>query len=175
LSPESSISGRREGFEKHIKECCLIDARAKARLSAEASAHSPTRLSSSPGLDSKLFDGLTTPYRGDTPGSAYLSTEQQKRFESDLCKLWVANGWSWNSVNNPQTHDFFQKWRPEANLPDRHKLSGSVLKGELETANAAMHETIKGQIATGMSDGWKNIKRTSLLASMLSVDYKASV
>jgi hypothetical protein len=63
----------------------------------------------------------------------------------------------------------------KANLPDRHKLSGSVLKGGLETANVAMHETIKGQIVTGMSDGWKNIKRRLLLASMLSVDYKASV
>jgi hypothetical protein len=117
---------------------------------------------------------LSTRYRGGTPGGTYLSKELQTRFESDICKLWVANGWSWNSINNPETHLFFESWRPEAKIPDRHKLSGSVLKGEVETANVLMHEAVKGRIATGMSDGWKNIRRTSLLASMLSVDYKVS-
>ncbi|KAF8595789.1 hypothetical protein BDV93DRAFT_416285, partial [Ceratobasidium sp. AG-I] len=109
------------------------------------------------------------------PGDTYLSKELQTRFESDICKLWVANGWSWNSINNPQTRMFFDSWRPEAKLPDRHKLSGAVLEGEVETANTLMREAVKGRIATGMSDGWKNIRRTSLLASMLSVDYKASI
>ncbi|KAF8671798.1 hypothetical protein RHS04_08128 [Rhizoctonia solani] len=35
-----------------------------------------------------------------------------------------------------------------------------------------MHEAILGWLATGMSDGWKNIKQNALIASMLSVDYK---
>ncbi|KAF8593547.1 hypothetical protein BDV93DRAFT_584914, partial [Ceratobasidium sp. AG-I] len=99
--------------------------------------------------------------------------EQQKRFESDLCKLWVANGFAWHAINQPETRIFFQNWISDAKLPDRHKLSGSVLKDEVEAANVAMREAVKGRIATGMSDGWKNIRRTSLLASMLSVNYKS--
>ncbi|CAE6506976.1 unnamed protein product [Rhizoctonia solani] len=34
-----------------------------------------------------------------------------------------------------------------------------------------MFEAIQNQVATGMSDGWKNIKKSSLLASLLSVNY----
>lgn len=167
---EKPIPGRRDGFEKHIKDCEVIDVRAKARLDAEVT---PSRAGSLE--DSRHPEGVSpNPYRGATPGDTHLSKELQTRFESDICKLWIANGWSWNSINNPQTRMFFDIWRPEAKLPDRHKLSGPVLRGEVETANALMHNAVKGRIATGMSDGWKNIRRTSLLASMLSVDYKVS-
>ncbi|KAF8593718.1 hypothetical protein BDV93DRAFT_460449 [Ceratobasidium sp. AG-I] len=102
-----------------------------------------------------------------------MSAEQQKRFETDLCKLFVANGYPWSSVNNPETHIFYNTWFPEISLPDRHKLSGPILQRQVNAANDSMHDAIKGRIATGMSDGWKNIRRTSLLASMLSVDYKS--
>jgi hypothetical protein len=100
-----------------------------------------------------------------------LSHEQQQRFESDLCKMFVANGFAWNAVNQPQTHLFFEAWIPGAKLPDRRKLSGSILQHEVNTAHTSMREAVEGRIATGMSDGWKNIKRNALLASMLSVDY----
>ncbi|KAG9076719.1 hypothetical protein FRC06_009350, partial [Ceratobasidium sp. 370] len=60
---------------------------------------------------------------------------------------------------------------PGVKLPDRRKLSGPILEQELANAEASMRELVRGHIATGMSDGWKNIKRNSLLASMLSVDY----
>ncbi|QRW03496.1 hypothetical protein RhiLY_02495 [Ceratobasidium sp. AG-Ba] len=113
-------------------------------------------------------------YRSGLPSIHSLSPEQQKQFESDLCKLWVANGFAWHAINQPQTQIFFQKWLPEARLPDRQKLSGDVLLQEVEHANASMREAIRGRVATGMSDGWKNIKRNYLVASMLSVDHKAS-
>ena len=165
---EKPVPGRRDGFEKHIKDCNVIDVRAKARLSAEAS---PSRAGSLE--DSRQSEGaLPNLYRGGTPGDNCLSKELQTRFESDICKLWIANGWSWNSINSPQTRMFFDAWRPEAKLPDRHKLSGPVLRSKVETANVLMREAVKGQTTTGMSDGWKNIRRTSLLASMLSVNYK---
>ncbi|KAF8596027.1 hypothetical protein BDV93DRAFT_420187, partial [Ceratobasidium sp. AG-I] len=53
--------------------------------------------------------------------------------------------------------------------------SGEVHKGEGETANTLMREAVKGRVATGMNNGWKNIRRTLLLASMLSVDYKVNL
>ncbi|KAF8603737.1 hypothetical protein BDV93DRAFT_576932 [Ceratobasidium sp. AG-I] len=106
LTIERPIPGRRDGFEKHIRDCKVIDVRVKAHLSAEATPSHPDLLE-----DSRQSKGL-----------------------------WVANGWSWNSINNPQTRMFFDSWRPEAKLPDRHKLSGAVLDGEVETANTLMRE-----------------------------------
>ncbi|KAF8598419.1 hypothetical protein BDV93DRAFT_451158, partial [Ceratobasidium sp. AG-I] len=54
----------------------------------------------------------------------------------------------------------------------RHKLSARILRRQVETKNDSMHDAALSQIATGRSDGWKNTKRTSLLASTLSVDHK---
>ncbi|KAF8755047.1 hypothetical protein RHS01_05511 [Rhizoctonia solani] len=47
-----------------------------------------------------------------------------------------------------------------------------ILWTQLEAANTLMHNAISGRLATGMSDGWKNVRRNALIASMLSVDYK---
>lgn len=167
------VSGRREGFEAHIRSCNLIDLKAKARLAREsARPPSSSNTNSSRHLQDHSSDTESASSRGSSPGLTLLSKEQQKRFESDLCKLWVANGWAWNGVIQPQTRIFFRDWVPGAKLPDRHKLSGPILRSEVEASNSAMHDDIKGRIAIGMSDGWKNIKRDSLLATMLSVDYK---
>ncbi|QRV84724.1 hAT family dimerization protein [Ceratobasidium sp. AG-Ba] len=164
------VSGRREGFEAHIKRCKHIDPQAKARLENETSMRTPNRVTPDVPRNALLSVPCQT---SSSPGLlSGLSKDQQKRFESDLCKLWVANGFPWHAINQPQTQLFFQNWLPEAKLPDRHKLSGDILRQEVELANASMREAVKGRIATGMSDGWKNIKRNYLLASMLSVDYK---
>ncbi|KAH7332931.1 hypothetical protein B0J17DRAFT_579003, partial [Rhizoctonia solani] len=66
---------------------------------------------------------------------------------------------------------FFQKWFPTITLPDCHKLSGLILQTELDAANSAMLKMISGWLATGITDGWKNIKCNSLIASMLSVKF----
>ncbi|KDN35726.1 hypothetical protein RSAG8_11349, partial [Rhizoctonia solani AG-8 WAC10335] len=112
-----------------------------------------------------------TPRRLVRTPAHHLSKEQQAELEADLCKLFVANGWAWHGINGPETQIFFEKWFPATTLPDRHKLSGPILQRELEAANASMRNAISGRVATGMSDGWKNIRRNSLIASMLSVDY----
>jgi hypothetical protein len=109
------------------------------------------------------------------PTPTHLSKEQQKLVESDLCKMWEANGFPWQAINQLQTRIFFRNWFATAKLPDRHKLSGLILQNEVRSTNASMSTAIKGRVATGMSDGWKNIKRDSLIASMLSVDYKVCI
>ncbi|KAG8791459.1 hypothetical protein FRC12_009168 [Ceratobasidium sp. 428] len=167
-----SVSGRREGFEPHIRSCKLIDSEAKASLARER-----TRLAahSSPLSSGSAQDGSSDSEASTHPAYApihdRLSKEQQSELESDLCKLWVANGWAWHSINGPETQAFFLKWFPAVTLPDRHKLSGPILQRELESANSSMKHSIGGRLATGMSDGWKNINRSSLIASMLSVGY----
>lgn len=165
------VSGRREGFELHIQSCEGISAEARTCLANERT-NTPTHLSPQPSNSSHKSGSNNTPaHLLHAPTQGILSREQQTELEADLCKLWVANGWAWHAINGPETQTFFQKWFPTATLPDRHKLSGSILRSELAAANSSMRNAISGRLATGMSDGWKNIKRNSLIASMLSVDY----
>lgn len=161
---------RREKLEAHIRECPLIGPSAKGRLGRDGASQPIPDIA-----DLSLSD--TTVLHNQTPlklAGAKMSFEDQQRFESDLCKLWVALGIPWHGVNHPQTNIFFHNWQPDAKLPDRHKLSGPILQRQVESAREAMRKDIEGQIAIGMSDGWKNIRRNSLLASLLSVNYTVS-
>ncbi|QRW17960.1 hAT family dimerization protein [Rhizoctonia solani] len=165
LSLVRPIPGRREAFEAHIRSCEQIPPEAKDRLASERMrTHSLTPNTEN---HSKL-----SPH--PAPATIYnlLSKEQQDEFNFDLCKLWIANGFAWHAINAPETYKFFQKWLPGATLPDCHKLSGPILWTQLEAANTSMHNAISGRLATGMSDGWKNVRCNALIASMLSVDYK---
>lgn len=167
------VSGWQEGFEAHIWACNLVSAQAKAKLAQQScSAPDRSKTASLQCTQDHSSDIKSSSCRRSSPGTGFLSKEQQQRFESDLWKLRVANNFSWLAVNQPQTHIFFQTWLPGAKLSDHHKLSGLILQNEAKVFNESMHDVIKGQVATGMSDGWKKIKHNSLLASMLSIDYK---
>ncbi|KAG8707863.1 hypothetical protein FRC11_007073, partial [Ceratobasidium sp. 423] len=166
------VSGRRESFESHIRRCKRINPTAKVRLAQERSRF--TTLSSAWPVNSAQGgpDSQALVHPVCTPTRPPPSKERQARFESDLCKLWVANEWAWRAIDEPETQRFFRKWFPTVALPDRQKLSSSLLRKELDAANSLMHNAISGRLATGMSCGWKNTKYNSLMASMLSVDYK---
>jgi hypothetical protein len=153
----------------HIRRCKLIGKGAKAQLQRDSALVRNAFSSASP---------LASEHGNDAEASAFslalnqLSKPEQECFESDLCKLFVPNRFAWHAVNQLQTQIFFQNWLPDAKLPDCNKLSGSVLQNKVQAANMSMRQAIQGQLATGMSDGWENIKRNLLLASMLLVDYK---
>ncbi|KAG8708309.1 hypothetical protein FRC11_006576 [Ceratobasidium sp. 423] len=152
----SPVSGRREAFEPHIRRCNHINPRAKEHLQQEASAHTSGRLATQSTSNTSSHAAsssaalLSEPQH---PQVQIFSPEQQRHFESDLCKLFVANGYAWNSINNPQTQIFYRNWVPGATLPDRRKLSGTILQQEVDLANTSMRDAIRGSIATGMSDG----------------------
>ncbi|EUC59326.1 hypothetical protein RSOL_307510, partial [Rhizoctonia solani AG-3 Rhs1AP] len=163
------VPGRREGFEPHIRACRLIDPSAKERLKHDAAALPMPNIADL-SLSNKTASTSHIPILPVAIGTR-MTPEDQKRFDSDLCKLWVALGIPWHGINHPQAHLFFQNRRPDAKLPDRHKLSDAILQREVESARDSMHKAIEGRVAIGMSDGWKNIRRNALLASLLSVDY----
>ncbi|CAE6484295.1 unnamed protein product [Rhizoctonia solani] len=166
------VSGRRESFESHIRRCKLISPVAKARLAQERAqfiTHSsfwPSHSTQDGGAESRA---LVHPVRA--PNRPTLSKEKQTSFESDLCKLWVANEWAWHAIDKPETQRFFRKWFPMVALPDYQKLSGSILRREPDAASSSMRNAISGKLATIMSRGWKSTKCNSLVASMLSVDH----
>ena len=95
----------------------------------------------------------------------------QKEFECDLVDLFVACGVPWNAANNPQTHNFAEKWLPEdVVVPDRHVLSGRVLNSQVKKVEDRIHKKVTGKLTTGQCDGWKNIAKTSVVATVMSVE-----
>ncbi|EIW55395.1 uncharacterized protein TRAVEDRAFT_131744, partial [Trametes versicolor FP-101664 SS1] len=64
---------------------------------------------------------------------------------------------------------FFEKWLPGAELPERRKLSGKYLNDAVVSARAKTRSIVHGQLATGVSDGWKNIAKVNVVTSMMSV------
>jgi hypothetical protein len=102
------------------------------------------------------------------------STSLQEDFDDDLLRLFVSCGFAWNSASNPQMGLFVEKWIPGAELPDRRALSGRILDREVARVEARTRERIKGKIATGQCDGWKNVAKTSVVTSMITVEHVVS-
>lgn len=97
------------------------------------------------------------------------TSQRQNEFAADLCHLFVACNFVFNTVENPQMQLFFAKWLPQAKLPSRRALSSTHLDNAVTTAEAHTWATVLGKYATGQSDGWKNITKTSLLTSTMNV------
>ncbi|KAJ3519444.1 hypothetical protein NMY22_g13201 [Coprinellus aureogranulatus] len=74
-------------------------------------------------------------------------------------------------VEHPFARAFFHKWVSGSALPGQKQLSGSVLDGEARRVVDKMMERVEGWYGTGQCDGWKNILKTSLVASMVNVEY----
>jgi hypothetical protein len=99
-----------------------------------------------------------------------LTANIQHEFDDDMCQMFASCGWAWNLANNPQLQQFFSKWVPEVQVPDRRKLSGPVLNAEVRKVEDRMKVRVEGQLATGQCDGWKNISKTSVIGTMITVD-----
>ncbi|KAI0631797.1 hypothetical protein C8Q77DRAFT_1074755 [Trametes polyzona] len=94
---------------------------------------------------------------------------RQHELASDLCKLWVSCNIPWNAVSNPQLRIFMEKWIPGGEVPDRRDLAGKYLQEAVTSAVTATRSRVAGGLATGMSDGWKNIAKVPVLTSVMLV------
>ena len=79
---------------------------------------------------------------------------------------------TWNSANSPELRRFFGKWLPQAAVPGHRALSGEFLDENAATVEATILERVKGKLAMGQSDGWKNVSKTNVTTSMISVDHQ---
>ncbi|KAH9941965.1 hypothetical protein B0H21DRAFT_670029, partial [Amylocystis lapponica] len=94
----------------------------------------------------------------------------QQEFSQDMCRLFVACGMSWNMADNPEIHLFTDKWIPGSTVPGRRVLSGTYLDRAVDEVRAKTKVRIQGKIATGQCDGWKNIAKTSVVTSVMTVE-----
>ena len=100
---------------------------------------------------------------------------EQAEFERDVCEWFVACGIPWNAANNPQTGLFSAKWFPKnVSVPDRRVLSGRILDGHVKKVEDRVEVSVKGKFATGQCDGWKNIAKTNVITTVMTVENEVS-
>lgn len=106
--------------------------------------------------------------------SVTLTHTELQEFQTDILHLFVANNFALHAIDSIQTRLFFEKWLPGPDLPTRQALGGRILGAAVQKAKEHTLSSVKCKMAVGMSDGWKNIRKTSLLACMINVDYTVS-
>lgn len=113
-------------------------------------------------------------YAHNSPLRHNWTQEQHEQFASELCMLMIVCNIAWWSVEQPYWRFFFQKWMPGCQMPGRREMSGRILNDEAEKVVGKMKGKVSGKYGTGICDGWKNVSKTSLIASMINVAYTVS-
>jgi len=90
-------------------------------------------------------------------------------------KLFVSCGFAWNAARNLQLGLFIEKYIPGAQVPNHRALAGRILDGEVAKVKARTKERIKGKVATGQCDGWKNVAKTSVVTLMIAVKHEVKL
>jgi hypothetical protein len=102
---------------------------------------------------------------------ALSPADLQDEFSADLCRLLVELNTAWAAADKPGLHRFIQKWvGPEVVVQDRRILSGKVLDKEVKKVEDTVRRKVQGRLATGQCDGWKNVAKSSVVSSVMSVE-----
>lgn len=96
----------------------------------------------------------------------------QEWFELSLCRTAVSAGWSWNRLEDPEFALLIRGLRPDLKIPDRRVVAGPILDTEVNRVVGDLKDLVEGHPATGMRDGWKNVPKDSVIASMITVNYQ---
>lgn len=114
----------------------------------------------------------TSSFNTESPPALNRSwtSDLQKEFGEDFCKMLIATRSSWNTAHNVEMRLFVQKWIPGAIIPDRRTLSGPILDREAAKVEDGLKLKLQGKMATFQTDGWKNTAKQAIVATMVSVD-----
>ena len=66
-----------------------------------------------------------------------------------------------------------KKW-VEADVTDQKALGGRILDNEVQRVEAQTRQRVEGKVGMGQCDGWKNVVKTSVCTSMMTVKKKVS-
>jgi hypothetical protein len=105
------------------------------------------------------------------PGWSAMTLEQ---FRQDLCRLFIVCNVPWAAVAHPYWLWFFATYMPTAQMPSPQQLSGRVLDTVAGKVLGPWRTRTQDKHGCGQSDGWKNVRRRSLIASIMNVEYKVS-
>lgn len=172
-----TLCGRVSTLRAHVRECPYVNIDAKGRLEEEDRLREGPREGSAEttasAADHVVHPTSTITYHPKTKPTSLTYTETQE-FHLDILHLFAANNFPLHAIDSAQTHVFAEKWLPGLVLPTRQALGGRILKSAVKESKENMRKATDGKLAIGISDGWKNISRKSLLAYMVNVEYKVS-
>ena len=115
-------------------------------------------------------------YQASKAELSALSPEKlQRRYQEDFCRVLIGINAAWCAADNLVFRDFLGTWvdRPVA-LPNRRAVSGHVLISVVESVQEKVAKVVKGKMATGQCDGWKNVAKSALVSSVMTVDSTVS-
>ena len=103
------------------------------------------------------------------------SEKKDMPLAKDLCRLMIATNIPWHAVENPEFRTFVNKWIKNATPPSRNVLATKVLSAVVKDVEGPELSYLKGKLGSGQCDGWKNVAKTSLVASIITVEGKVSL
>ncbi len=192
------VCGKEPRMLAHIKKCRYISAddRTHALLSSRPSitAGSPKTVAPSSPLASLHVGAIPFTFPNHQPlkrskslhvgasrggiqtlAKTLSASQLQDEFSSDLCKLFIATNTPWVAAENPSFHRFIHKWvGSNIVVQDRRILSGRVLDKEVERVEVEVKAKVQGKMATGQCDGWKNVAKSSVVSTLMSVENEVS-
>ncbi|KAF8593766.1 hypothetical protein BDV93DRAFT_460091 [Ceratobasidium sp. AG-I] len=115
----------------------------------------------------------TTTHPGVVPNTIQWTPELRAQFVVDLVRAVVSSGMSFNCVNDYAFRELLEKWIPGVIIPDRRTIGGAALREEVLKAEGKIREVVQGKPVTGICDGWRNVSKTSLVACMITADFKS--
>lgn len=101
--------------------------------------------------------------------------EQIAKFQAELCEVFVSRGWAWSSVQDSIFSGFLSTWIPGCPIPSAEQLSGPILDHAAAQVESSMKSELTGKYATGQCDGWKNVTKASLVASLVTVEGQVNI
>jgi hypothetical protein len=100
--------------------------------------------------------------------------QQQEDFKVALCRLLVTCNIAWAAVSNPYWIWFFNTYIPQAHVPSPQQLAGRVLDEESQKVLESWRIKTEGRFGSGQCDGWKNIRKRNIVASVMNVEFMVS-
>ena len=98
-------------------------------------------------------------------------SELQNKFSADLCHLLIELNTVWAAADRRGLQRFIHKWvGSEVVVQDRRILSGRVLDKEVQKVEEVIRQKVQGKFATGECDGWKNVAKSNVVTSVMTVD-----
>ena len=156
-------------MKTHLKSCPHIKESVKLCNDSNKNLEGPTIRSSS--LEQQSVKRQKTQSQMTVIAKARWMLQQQADLNHDLLHLFLANQWPYNGINNPETIYFISKWvNADAEAPDCCQLSGSILWKAVGDSENIMETMAKGKLATGQCDGWKDVAKNSIRATLMTVE-----
>ncbi|KZT64568.1 hypothetical protein DAEQUDRAFT_678347, partial [Daedalea quercina L-15889] len=168
----TALCGKVDSLLAHLSKRCLHVPSEKKDWAKRALHERLRRTGTNSSVaDEQLSGAMSSTEQSWPPRAASWPQWYQNEFAADLCKLFIVANIAWYALEIPFFRYFFTKYMGQANLPGRKELSGHILDEEADKVTKHMQSDVKGRYVTGQCDGWKNISKDHIIATIINAEY----